>query len=91
MTPTEYAESRTASVVASAPGGRHADLAGDLSGVVGSLHAQYDDLVGAAVVGTEIQRVADRFTDARVRAFVPLFVRRYVEELLRDRSAPGTG
>jgi len=72
----------------------HAPLTGDLSVVVGSLHDKYDERVGAAVVETEIQQVADRFTEARIRSFVPLFVRRYAGARLRDHgdaAAVGTG
>jgi hypothetical protein len=54
-----------------------------LSVVVGSLHRTYDERVGPTAVETEIQRVADRFTGARIRAFVPLFVRRYAGARLR--------
>jgi hypothetical protein len=65
----------------------HAPLTGDLSVVVGSLHEKYDDPLGPALVDSEIQQVADRFTHARIRAFVPLFVRRYAGATLRDHSA----
>jgi hypothetical protein len=63
--------------------------------VVGSLHRAYDERVGATAVDTEIQQVADRFTGARIRAFVPLFVRRYAGARLRalrpeSQPSPGT-
>ena len=65
----------------------HADLTGDLSIVVDSLHEMYDDQVGALAVSTEIQQAADRFTNARIRSFVPLFVQRYASVGLRARGA----
>ena len=65
----------------------HADLTGDLRVVVESLHETYDDQVGAAVVDHEIQEVADGFMSARIRAYIPLFVRRYAGARLRaDRA-----
>jgi|NGEPerStandDraft_6_1074524.scaffolds.fasta_scaffold189159_1 hypothetical protein len=64
----------------------HAPLTGDLSVVVGALHDTYDDRFGATVVDSEIQQVADRFADARIRSFVPLFVRRYASARLRDHD-----
>ena len=67
--------------------GTHAPLTGDLSAVVGSLHEKFDAPLGAVLVDSEIQEVADRFTDARIRAFVPLFVRRFAGANLRDHSA----
>jgi len=63
------------------------ELAGDLSVVVGSLHRAYDDQVGATAVQAEIEQVADGFTGARIRAFVPLLVRRYAGARLRALPA----
>jgi hypothetical protein len=62
------------------------ELTPDLSTVAAVLHDEFDDQVGAAVVDTEIHRVADQFTDAPIRAFVPLFVRRFAGDELDDRS-----
>jgi len=50
------------------------------------MHDQFDDKVGTAAVETEVQRVADRFADARIRMYVPLFVRRFAGHALRERS-----
>lgn len=61
-------------------------LASDLLNVAEGLHHEFDDQLGAAVVDTEIHRVADQFTDAPIRAFVPLFVRRFAGDELDDRS-----
>ena len=75
------------SSVDSPTAGSHAPLTGDLSDVVGSLHEKFDEPLGPVLVDSEIQQVADRFTHARIRAFVPLFVRRYAGASLRDHSA----
>ena len=61
----------------------HSDLTGELSGVVRSLHDQFDPRLDSTVVDAEIQVVADQFVNARIRSFVPLFVRRYASEKLR--------
>jgi hypothetical protein len=74
----------------SAAGGEAGHLAGDLSVVVGSLHEKYDDSLGARIVDSEIRQVADRFADARIRSFVPLFVQRYASAKLRDHT-PSAG
>jgi len=94
MTPSPRADARRPTGQASPPGPAHAELNGDLSVVVGSLHRAYDERVGATVVQAEIQQVADRFAGARIRAFVPLFVRRYAGARLRTLPAtprPVTG
>jgi hypothetical protein len=59
--------------------------------VAGSLHEQYDPRLGSAVVDTEVQRVADRFVNARVRSFVPLFVRRFAGAKPREDCARQAG
>lgn len=66
-------------------------LAADLNMVAGSLHEQYDSRLGVAVVDTEIQLVADRFTDAKIRSFVPLFVRRYAAGRMKGLCAQQSG
>jgi hypothetical protein len=71
----------------SAAGVQAGHLAGDLSVVVGSLHEEYDDSLGARIVDSEIRQVADRFADARIRSFIPLFVQRYASAKLRDHSS----
>ena len=94
MTPSPRTDTRRPTGQAPPPGTAHAELTGDQSLVVGSLHRAYDDRVGATVVQAEIQQVADRFTGARIRAFVPLFVRRYAGARLRTLPAtpqPSTG
>ena len=87
MTPSPRADTRGPTPQASTAEAAHAELTGDLSVVVGSLHRAYDETVGATVVQAEIQQVADRFAGARIRAFVPLFVRRYAGARLRTLPA----
>ena len=94
MTPSPGSDTRRPSGQPSPSGAEHAELTGDLSAVVGSLHNAYDERVGATVVDAEVQQVADRFIGARIRAFVPLFVRRYAGARLRTLPAtprPVTG
>ena len=86
MTPVECS-SPQCPPPSSTPDGPHAQLTGDLSVVVGSLHDQYDSRLGFAVVDSEIQQVADRFALARIRSFVPLFVRRFAGAKLREDCA----
>ena len=50
------------------------------------MHDKFDDQVGAEAVETEVQQVADRFSQARIRMYVPLFVRRFAGHALRERS-----
>jgi len=50
------------------------------------MHEQFDHHVGTEAVDTEVQQVADRFAHARIRLYVPLFVRRFAGHALRERS-----
>jgi hypothetical protein len=68
------------------PGVDSPALTPDLFTVAAVLHDEFDEQVGAAVVDTEIHRVADQFTDVPIRAFVPLFVRRFAGDELDDRT-----
>jgi hypothetical protein len=72
-------------VDASVPGGQLAPVTAELHAVAGSLHERYDAQLGPAAVDTQIQLVAEQFTHATIRSFVPLFVRRFAGEALRDR------
>ena len=58
----------------------------DLIHVSGSLHRQFDARLGAPAVDIEVLRIADQFTGARIRAFVPLFVRRFAGQALAGRT-----
>jgi hypothetical protein len=69
-----------------APGSPRPALDPDLAAVASSLHQQYDANLGPQRVDTEIRLVADRFSTAKIRAFVPLFVRRYAGANLRGQT-----
>lgn len=57
----------------------------DLKDLAHRVHTEFDQLLDPLVVDECLNRVAARFDDAKVRAFVPLLVRRYVRDELRDR------
>jgi hypothetical protein len=61
-------------------------LPGDLSVVAAALHETYDAQVGSQVVDAEIHQVADRFAQARIRSYLPLFVQRYVRAGIRHHQ-----
>jgi hypothetical protein len=60
---------------------------GDLQDVAQGVHQQFDGQLDPQAVDECLARVAGEFTDARVRSFVPLLVRRYVSEQLQERLA----
>ena len=96
MTPSPRTDSRRLTEHALPSEAAHAELTGDLRVVVESLHRTYDQRVGASAVQGEVQQVADRFTSATVRAFVPLLVLRYAAARLsalqvEPQAATGTG
>lgn len=49
------------------------------------VHHEYDDQLDPMAVDECLHRVAATFDDATVRAFVPLLVRRYVNDELQER------
>jgi hypothetical protein len=59
---------------------------GDLTDVAHGVHQEFDQLLDPEAVDECIDRVAAKFVDAKVRAFVPLLVRRYVRAELRERA-----
>ena len=61
-----------------------AALPADLTHVARSLHDQHDPLLGQALVSEEIQKWVSRFSDASIRTFVPLLVRRFAGAALRE-------
>ena len=63
------------------------ELNEDLREVARTLHQEYDVRLGADFVTQEIGLVAGRFTNAKIRSFVPLLVRRYVVVELREGRA----
>ena len=69
------------------------DLSGisaDLQDVVHQIHEEFADSLDPTVVDECLTRVAAKFDHAKVRSFVPLLVRRYVSDELRQRVEPVT-
>jgi hypothetical protein len=58
---------------------------GDLQDVAREVHEQFDELLDTTTVNESLERVSATFAQAKVRSFVPLLVRRYVKEELRER------
>ena len=56
----------------------------DLQSVAHRIHKEFDARLDPQTVDECLHRVAARFDGARVRSFVPLLVRRYVSEELRN-------
>ena len=44
------------------------------------VHEKYDELLDPATVDASLERVSATFANAKIRGFVPLMVRRYVNE-----------
>jgi hypothetical protein len=57
----------------------------DLQEVVIRVHDEYDERLDPMAVEECLNRVAATFDDAKVRSFVPLLVRRYVNDELQER------
>ena len=57
----------------------------DLLDVVHGVHQEFDATLDPLAVDECLNRVGATFDDAKVRAFVPLLVRRYVRDELNDR------
>jgi hypothetical protein len=57
----------------------------DLHEVVLGIHDQFDARLDPLAVDECLHRVAAKFDDAKVRSFVPLLVRRYVNDELQER------
>jgi hypothetical protein len=55
---------------------------GDLQEVARRVHEEFDEQLDATVVNANLERVSAMFTDAKIRRFVPLLVRRYVNDEL---------
>lgn len=49
------------------------------------VHQEFDERLDPRAVDECLERVAAKFTDATVRSFVPLLVRRYVRDELQER------
>jgi hypothetical protein len=57
----------------------------DLQEVVHTVHQEFDELLDPQAVDECLGRVAAQFDEATVRSFVPLLVRRYVNDELHER------
>jgi hypothetical protein len=60
-------------------------LNGDLQDVARKVHDEFDEQLDATVVNASLERVSATFINARIRGFVPLLVRRYVNDELHER------
>ena len=58
---------------------------GDLQEVARRVHEEFDEQLDATVVNASLERVSAMFTDAKIRGFVSLLVRRYVNDELHER------
>jgi hypothetical protein len=59
-------------------------ISGDLQDVAHGVHQEYDERLDPQAVDECLTRVAAEFDDAKVRSFVPLLVRRYVNDELQE-------
>lgn len=57
----------------------------DLQDVVHTVHKEFDEQLDPRAVDECLGRVAAQFDEATVRSFVPLLVRRYVNDELHER------
>ena len=57
----------------------------DLQDVVHTVHKEFDEQLDPHAVDECLNRVAAQFDEATVRSFVPLLVRRYVNDELHER------
>ena len=56
----------------------------DLKDLAHRVHEEFDQQLDPLAVDKCLNRVASQFDDASVRSFVPLLVRRYVNDELHD-------
>jgi hypothetical protein len=56
----------------------------DLQDVAHQVHQEFDGMLDQRAVDECLARMAAKFEDAKVRAFVPLLVRRYVRDELLE-------
>jgi hypothetical protein len=61
----------------------------DLHDVAQRVHQEFDDRLDPRTVDKCLATVPAKFTDAKVRASVPLLVRRYVSDELHERIEHG--
>ena len=61
------------------------EINADLLDVAHEVHQEFDEKLDPQAVDECLARVSALFTDAKIRAFVPLLVRRYVDDELQER------
>jgi hypothetical protein len=66
---------------------RQSKINADLQDVAHTVHQEFDESLDPRAVDECLNRVAAQFDDATVRSFVPLLVRRYVNDELHERLA----
>jgi hypothetical protein len=76
-----------ASSTASAARQDRPEINPDLQDVVHTVHQEFDEKLEPQAVDECLGRVAAQFDEATVRSFVPLLVRRYVNDELHERLA----
>ena len=76
-----------ASSTASAARQDRPEINPDLQDVVHTVHHEFDEKLDPQAVDECLGRVAAQFDEATVRSFVPLLVRRYVNDELHERLA----
>ena len=64
---------------------RSPKISPDLQDVVHGVHQEFDASLDPLAVDECLNRVGATFDDAKVRAFVPLLVRRYVRDELNEK------
>jgi len=57
----------------------------DLQDIAHRVHEEFDEKLDPLAVDECLSRVAAQFDEATVRSFVPLLVRRYVNDELQER------
>ena len=80
---SKRAPDRPGSDLGLAPGQPEVDS--ELHAVKHLVHEEFDDQLDPGAVDETLSRVTSRFEGAPVRVFVPLLVRRYAREELKDR------
>lgn len=63
------------------------EVSADLQDVAQQVHQEFDASIDPRSIDECITRIAAKFDDAKVRSFVPLLVRRYVRDELRELPA----
>jgi len=79
---SDYRAIMSSSTISDASG--RLEIKADLQDVAHQIHEEFADRLDPREVDECLTRVAAKFDDAKVRAFVPLLVRRYVADELHE-------